>query len=97
MTVQMNIYILCNAMHPSTTPPHKTAEVATAVDKVDTFEFPEDNPDPFHKLDTPSTRLVPLVLMIDDNNDNLVKDKEASHIKATVLGSTVIDGLRCST
>ncbi len=34
-------------------PPHKTAGVSTAIDEVNTFEFPDDNPDPFHVLNTP--------------------------------------------
>ncbi len=77
--------------------PHKTAGVSTAVDEVDTFKFPEDNPNLFHKLDTPPTLLVPTVLMMDDNNENPVDDKEAVNIEAIVLGSTTIDGLRRST
>jgi hypothetical protein len=35
--------------------PHKTAGVSTAIDKVNAFKFSEDDPDPFHKLDTPPT------------------------------------------
>jgi hypothetical protein len=47
--------------------PHKTVGVSTAIDKVDTVKFPEDNLDSFHKLDTLPNLLVPLVLMMDDD------------------------------
>jgi hypothetical protein len=55
--------------------PNKTAGVSTAVNKVDTFKFPEDNSNPFHKRDTPLTLLVPPVLMMDDDTKNPVDDK----------------------
>jgi hypothetical protein len=71
--------------------------VSTAVDEVDAFKFPEDNPDMFHKSDTLPNLLVPPVLMMDDNNNNPVNDKEAADIKAAILGPTTIDGLCCST
>ncbi len=67
--------------------------MSTAVDKVDTFEFPEDNPNPFHKLDTPPTLFVPLVLMMDEDAKNPVNDKEAANINAAVFESATIDGL----
>jgi hypothetical protein len=71
--------------------------VSTAFDKVDTFKFPEEDPDPFHKLDTPPTLLVPPVMMMDDNAKNPINDKEAVKIKAAILRSTTIDGCRHST
>jgi hypothetical protein len=46
--------------------PHKTANVSTAIDKVDAFKFPEDNPGPFHKLDTPPIFHPPCPSGIDD-------------------------------
>ncbi len=55
--------------------PHKTAGVSTAVDGVDAFEFPGDEPNLFHELDTLPTLLILPVLMMDDNNKNPVDDK----------------------
>ncbi len=72
-------------------------QVFTAVDKVDTFEFPKDDPNPFHKLDTPHTLLIPPVLMMDDDFKNPIDDLETTDIEATILGSITIDGLRHST
>ncbi len=71
--------------------------MSIAIDKVDAFKFPEVDPDPFHELDTPPTLLVPLVLMMDNDNKNPVDDKEATNNKAAILGSITTDGLRCST
>jgi hypothetical protein len=79
-------------------PPHKTAGVSTAIDEVNAFEFPDDNPDPFHVLNTPPTLLVHLVvLMMDEDDENPVNDKEAANIKATILGSATIDCFHSST
>ncbi len=57
--------------------------MSTAIDKVDAFN-PKDGPNPFHKLDTPSTLLVTSVSMIDDNEESPVDDKEAANIQAAV-------------
>jgi hypothetical protein len=35
--------------------PQQNAGVSTAINKVDTFKFPEDDDDPFHELPTPPT------------------------------------------
>jgi hypothetical protein len=55
-----------------------------------------DNPSK-DELDTLPTLLVSPVLMMDDDNENPVDDKEAANIKAAILGSITGDGLRCST
>ncbi len=67
--------------------PHKTAGVSTAVNKVSTFEFPEDNPNLFHELGTPFILLVPPVMMMDDNAKNLVDNKDLPKLRPLSLDS----------
>jgi hypothetical protein len=77
--------------------PQQNAGVSTAVNKVDTFEFPEDDADTFHELPTPPTLLIPPEMITDNNAENPVDNKEAAKIEEVVLGSTTVDGLRHST
>jgi hypothetical protein len=75
----------------------QNAGVSTAINKVNTFEFPEDDANPFHKLPTPPTLLIPPEMITDNNAKNPVGNKEAAKIEEAILGSTTVDGLRCST
>jgi hypothetical protein len=71
--------------------------VSTAIDKVDTFEFLEDDADPFHELPTPPTLLIPPEMITDNNAENPINNKEADKIKEAIHGSTTVDDLHCST
>jgi hypothetical protein len=75
----------------------KNAGVSTAIDEVNTFEFPDDDPDLFHKLPTLPTLLIPPKMITDDYAEDPVDNKEAAEIKENVLGSTTVGNLRCST
>jgi hypothetical protein len=74
--------------------PQQNAGVSTAVDKVDTFRFLEDDADPFHKLPTLPTLLIPPEMITDDDAENPVDNKEAVKIEEAILGSTTVEGLR---
>jgi hypothetical protein len=77
--------------------PQQNAGASTAIDKADTFEFFEDDANLFHELPTPPTLLIPPEMIMDDNAENPVNNKEAAKIKEAILGSTTVDGLRRST
>ncbi len=71
--------------------------MSTAVDEVNTFKFPEDDADSFHKLPTLLTLLVPPEMIMDNDTKNPVNNKEAAKIEEAIPGSTTVDNLHCST
>jgi hypothetical protein len=77
--------------------PQQNAGVSTAGNKFYTFEFPEDDANPFHELPTPPTLFIPPEMITDDDAKKPINDKEAAKIEEAILVSTTVDGLRCST
>ncbi len=77
--------------------PQQNPGVSTAIDKVDTFKFPEDDANPFHKLPTLPTLLIPPEMITDNNAENPVNNGEAAKIEEAVHGSNTVDSLSCST
>ncbi len=51
--------------------------MSTAVDEVDTFKFPEDDANPFHKLPTLPTLLIPPEMITDNNAKNPIDESAA--------------------
>ncbi len=80
--------------------PHKPTEVSTAVDeiKVDNWDNLPEEDDIYHDLPAQPTIFVPPTPILDkDMDDNKSVNAKAAELEEEILGSTTINGRRCST